>query len=344
MKKTLLFLILFALCRLQAHTQTVYWSDNFDLNQGWNLGQNWIIDEGKLQFNWSATIVNFDLSAVSPAIDLDINTQKLVLIQCIDALGASTPPEASEIYLVASGEEHLLWSHTLDAGNWGSPNGTEIEFDISEFAGQTVHFKFRTYGQSAYNWNWWWVFDMKLTAIYENDLTANSITGPNIVSTNITDTWNVKVNNPGLQPQSGFTVSLLCHKTGNVIGSVEIYDTIQPQETMSIAFNWTPTNVMNTTFYAVVNNAGDEFSGNDATKSHFIRVKPDVAYSMLVWDNDNGISSVICPDQGDLVRPTVVLTRAIDKAGFGYQEVKTLPALLNDYDIIFISHGNFCLS
>jgi hypothetical protein len=344
MKKVILFLVLFALCKLQVHTQTIIWSDNFDLNEGWTLGQNWNIGAGKLQFNWSGTIVNFDLSAVSPAIDLDSNVQDLIITQSLDALGASNPPEAAEIYLLASGEEYLLWSHTLDAGSWGSPTGTEIDFDISDFAGQTVQFKFRTFGPSAYNWNWWWVFDMKITALFENDLAAISITGPNIVSTNMTDIWTVKVNNLGLQPQSDFTVSMLCHKTGDTIGSVEVTDTIQPQETMSIAFEWTPTNIMNTTFYGAVNLNSDEFTGNDASKSHFIRVKPDIAYSMLVWDNDNGIATITCPDQGDHVRPTVVLTRALDNAGIGYQLVNSLPASLNEYDVIFISHGNFCLS
>jgi hypothetical protein len=344
MKRTLLFLLIFALFRLPGFSQTVFWSDNFELNQGWTLGQNWNINGGKLQFNWSANIVNFDLSAVSPAIELVGNTQDLIITQGLDALGASNPPETAEIYLIVSGNEHLLWSHSLDAGGWGSSTGTEIVFDISNFAGQTVQFKFRTFGQSAYNWNWWWVFDMKITAMYENDLATTSITGPNIVSTNNTDTWIVKIANHGLQPQSDFTVSMLNNKTGEVIGSVDIADTIPAQETLSIAFEWTPTDVINTTFYAVVDLGNDEFEGNDASKSHFIRVKPDITYSLLVWDNDNGIASIVCPETGDLERPTVVLTRIMDKAGIGYQLLNSLPVSLSEFDVIFISHGNFCLS
>lgn len=344
MKKILLFLAFFALCKLPVFSQTIFWSDSFDQNQGWTLGQNWNISGGKLQFNWSASIMNFDLSAVSPTIELEGNIQDMIITQGLDALGASTLPETAEIYLLVAGDEHLLWSHSLDAGGWGSSSGTEIVFDISNFAGQTVQVKFRTFGQSAYNWNWWWVFDMKLTALYENDLSAINITGPNIVSTNTTDTWNVKVNNPGLQPQSGFTVSMLDHKSGEVIGSVEITDTIHPQETMSVAFEWTPTDIINTTFFGVVDMDNDEFDGNNISKSHFIRVKPDIAYSMLVWDNDNGIATIVCPETGDLERPTVVLTRILDKAGIGYQLVDSLPLSLIEYDVIFISHGNFCLS
>ena len=73
-------------------------------------------------------------------------------------------------------------------------------------------------------------------------------------------------------------------------------------------------------------------------------MKPDIAYSMLVWDNDNGIATIVCPETGDLERPTVVLTRVLDKAGIGYQLVNSLPLSLIEYDVIFISHGNFCLS
>lgn len=344
MRKTILFLAIFALCKLPVFSQTVFWSDNLNVNEGWTLDQNWNIAGGKLQFNWSATIVNFDLAAVSPTVNLDNNIQDLIITQSLDVLGASSPPEAAEIYLLTSGEEHLLWSYSLDNGSWGSPIGTEIEFDISDFAGQAVQFKFRTYGQSAYNWNWWWIFDMRLTAHYEKDLAAINITGPNIVSTNLTSTWTAKVNNTGFEPQSGFMVSMLCHKTGEVIGSVQVNDTIQPQETVSIDFDWTPTNIMNTTFYAVVELNGDEFEGNNDSKSHFIRVKPDIGFSILVWDNDNGIASVVCPDEDDLVTPTVVLTRTLDKAGIGYLLVNSLPASLGEYDIVFVSLGNFCLS
>ena len=344
MRKTLLFLALFSLCMTQVFSQTVYWTENFDSNQGWTFDQNWSIGNGKLQFYWSPTISNFDLSAISPVIDLDESVQHLIVNQHLNVFGASNPPETAEIRLVTTSSEYLLWSHTLNSGNWGSTSGSEIEFDISDYAGQSVQFKFRTFGPSTYQWNWWDIFDIKLTAMFQNDLAVAGIDGPNILSTGLTSVFSALVSNIGTEPQSDFTVSMFCYKTGDVIGTVEITEIIEPQETMEVDFEWTPTQVLNTAFYAEVELDDDEFEGNNKSKSHFIRVKPDNIFSLLVWDNDNGINTITCPDQGDLVRPTVVLTRALTNAGIDYELVNALPIDLNEYNIIFVSLGAYCLS
>jgi hypothetical protein len=344
MRKTLLFLALFSLCMTQVYSQTVYWTENFESNQGWSLDQNWSIVSGKLQFYWSPTISNFDLSAISPVIMLDENVQDLIVKQHLNVFGASNPPETSEIYLVTSESEHLLWSHHHNQGNWGSTSGSEIEFDVSGFAGQSVQFKFRTFGPSTYQWNWWDVFSLRLTAMFQNDLAVAGIDGPNILSAGFSSVFSVLVINPGTEPQSDFTVSMMCYKTGALIGTAEITDTIQPQQTIEVDFEWTPTQVLNTAFYAEVELDDDEFEGNNKSKSHFIRVKPDNIFSLLVWDNDNGINTITCPDQGDVVRPTVVLTRALTNAGIDYELVNALPGDLNEYNIIFVSLGAYCLS
>jgi hypothetical protein len=344
MRKTILFLALLLLCKMQVFGQTIYWTENFETNQGWTLDQNWSIVGGKLRFYWSPTISNFDLSAISPVIMLDENVQDLIVKQHLNVFGASNPPETSQIYLVTSESEHLLWSHQHNQGNWGSTSGSEIEFDVSSFAGQSVQFKFRTFGPSTYQWNWWDVFNLKLTAMFQNDLAITGINGPNILTPDLTSIFSVLLSNPGTEPLSGFTVSMYCCKTGNVIGTTEIADVIQPQETMEVDFEWTPTQAFNTAFYAEVELEGDEFEGNNKSRSHFIRVKPDFDFSLLVWDKDNGINTITCPEQGDVVRPSVVLTRALTNAGIDYELANALPNDLNEYNIIFVSLGGYCLS
>lgn len=344
MRKTLLFLALFALCRMQVFSQTVYWTETFENNQGWTFDQNWSITSGKLQFYWTPIYYNFDLSATSPVIELHENIQSLIVNQFLDAFGSSNPPETAEIRLVSSTTEYLLWSHTLNNGDWGSSAGSEVELDISDFAGQSVQFKFRTLGPSTYQWNWWYIFDLKLSAIFQNDLAILGINGPHIFNPNETSALSVLLHNPGMEPQSDFTISMLCCKTGNVIGTVEFADVIQPQQTQSVDFEWTPTQVFNTAFYAEIELEGDEFSGNNKSRSHFIRVKPDIDISLLVWDKDNGINTITCPEQGDLVKPTVLLTRALTNAGIDFTLVNNLPPDLNEYNIIFVSLGAYCLS
>jgi hypothetical protein len=344
MRKTLFFLALFLLCKMPVFCQTVYWTENFENNQGWTLDQNWSIESGMLQFYWSPTITNFDLSAVSPVIVLDESVQDLIVNQYLNVFGASNPSEVAEIRLLTGSSEQLLWSHSLNSGSWGSASGTEVEFDISAFAGQSVQFKFRTFGPSTYQWNNWNVYSLKITAIFQNDLAISSIGGPHILNADITSVLSVEVNNPGTEPQSDFTVSMMCYKTGALIGTAEITDTIQPQQTLEVDFEWTPTQIINTAFYAEVELDDDEFEGNNKSKSHFIRVKPDNIFSVLVWDNDNGINTITCPEQGDEVRPTVVLTRALTNAGIDYELVNALPNDLNEYNIIFVSLGGYCLS
>jgi len=344
MKKVLLFLAIFALCKMPGSAQTIYWVENFSSNNGWALQQNWSISGGKLAFFWSPTVTNFDLSAISPPVELHANVQELIVKQHLNAFSASNPPETAEISLVTSSSEHLLWSHTLNMGNWGNSAGSEIEFDISQFAGQTVQFKFRTYGLTTWNWNWWHVFDLKLSAMFENDLAALNITGPNVLNQNETGTWNLGVKNFGSQPQTGFSISMFSMRYGSLIGTVNVAETIQPQQTMTFNFDWTPTFVHNTALYAVVNLEGDEFIANNISESFFVRVKPDQEISVLVWDWDNGISTVVCPEQGDLIRPTMALSRALDKTGITYQLENILPPSLAGYDIVFASLGCYCLS
>ena len=89
---------------------------------------------------------------------------------------------------------------------------------------------------------------------------------------------------------------------------------------------------------------GDEFEGNNVSKSHFVRINPDIDFSILVWDNDNDIETIICPVQGDEIQPSTALTRVLDEAGFEYNVIHFLPDDLDTYDMVFSTMGCFCVS
>lgn len=344
MKKKLLLFTLLIIFKMPIWSQTIYWSEEFDTNQGWTLDQNWSFGSGKIRFYWTPTVTNFDLSAISPEIQLHENTVDLIVKQHLDAFSSSNPPETAEIYLISGATETLLWDHTLNSGDWGLSTGSDIFLDISEFAGQSVRFKFRTFGPTTYNWNWWDVFSLQLTALFQNDLTASGITGPSIINPDETGTWSVLVKNLGTQPQSGFSVSLFSIKYNDLVGTVDIFESIQPQQTISVDFDWTPEIAHNTALSASVDLLGDEFEENNDSKSHFVRISPEIEFSVLVWDNDNGIQTINDPEIGDEIEPSLSLTRALDQAGINYQLVGTLPPFLNSYDIIFATMGCYCLS
>ncbi len=344
MKKIILILSLLVSGTMLSRAQTVYWFEDFSFGGEWILDDNWHISDGKLHFNWYPMTPNFDLEAVSPPIHLIDNAEKLIVKQYLEVFGSSNPPEVAEISLIVNGEDQLLWSHGLDAGHWGSPGGSDIEFDIAEFAGETVQFKFRTHGPVTWQWSAWDVHEIKLIASYPYDLAAYTVTGPSTISEMETGNWSVEVMNLGTQPQHSFAVSLISQKFGDLVGTIQVDETILPQQSLQLDFEWTPDFAHNTLLYAQVSSEQDDFNGNDISDEHFLRVGPSQDFSVLLWNNDNGINTVVCPDQGDLVRPTVAMMRVLNKAAIPFQLVNNLPGELLDYDLIIASLGCYCLS
>jgi hypothetical protein len=344
MKRILLQLALLALVNMPLHPQTSYWTESFDFGGEWTLQDNWHISEGKLHFFWHPQVLNFNLTALSPAIQLVSETETLKVRQYLEIYGSSSPSEMAEILLVAEGEEHLLWSHALSAGSWGAHTGSMLDLDVGDFAGQTVHLKFRTHGPATYQWSKWELFDLQLEATFANDLAAYAISGPTTVDADSGGTWALEVRNLGSQSQSSFNVSMYSQKFGDLLGTVNVEEPIYPQQSVEVAFEWLPDFEHNTLIYAELSSPLDEFSGNDVSSSHFLRVGPAFDFNVLLWNNDNGINTVTCPEQEDFVRPTVLLGRALSNAGINYNLVNSLPLDLSAYDIIIASLGCYCLS
>jgi len=343
MKKLICLLILLIIIKIPIFAQTVYWEEEFNSPANWTLEGNWAVSSGYLQFYWSPDATNFDMSAISPAITLHENIDEIIVSQYLDVF-QGTPNEVAEIIVIHDGEETVLWEYVLQGGNWGSPEGTEIVFPISDFAGMDVQFKFRTYGETTFNWNWWNIFNFKLTAFFDYDLCLHSFTGPNNLEIDQTGTWNVEVKNLGLQPQSNFSVDLFNYKTNDLIDNVTVTNELLTGESEIIDFIWTPEEFQNTAFYAVVTVDNDDFTENDHSESSFIRVNPDIGFSVLVWDNDNDIATIVDPEKGDYIQGEVGITRALANAGIEYELVSYLPTDMTDYDIVFATMGCYCLS
>jgi hypothetical protein len=342
MRKLIIFFILLLII-WPTFAQTPYWTEDFSVGEEWSLDENWIIDGGKLEFNWSPAISNFDVSAVSQIITLHESIGELIVNQYLDVF-SNSPDEVAEISIMYDGNEDILWSHALSNGSWGSYQGEDIEFSLTEYAGMDVQFKFRTYGESSYNWNWWDVFSMTLTVYLDQDLSVSEISGPTQVDLMETGTWTFDVRNTGSQVVSGFTVKLFDYKTGELIGNIMDPGEIDPAGSYSYSFDWQSSAAYNTVFYGMVEFEGDEFTGNNVSQSHFVRVNPDIDFNILVWDNDNEIPTLTCPEQGDEIDPSTGLTRALDAAEYEYDYFYYLPENLNSYDIVFSTMGCFCVS
>jgi len=343
MKKLLLFLILAFLFEMQVMSQTPYWEEDFSGNPAWTLDGNWALNPGYLRFDWTPTITNFDCSAVSPVITLHEYVAELVVNQHLDAWETGVTNETAEIWIITDTADVLLWSYLIVNGNLGNPSGSDTAFSISQYAGQDVQIKFRTHGATTYSWDWWDVFNVSLTAYFDDDLAVTSMGGPNNITVNTTGSFQVEVKNNGLNPKSNFTVELFSLKTGELVADLLVSDVLITGQTENYTIDWTPANAHNTALYAVATCSVDDFWDNNIFKSHFLRVSPDYQFNVLIWDNDNDIETLIDPEKGDLVQPEVGLTRAFDAAGINYELLDILPSDLSQYDMIFGTLGLYCL-
>jgi len=342
MKNLLLFSLLLFLFRIPVEAQTIYWTEDFNSSQGWYLQDNWTIAEGKLEFSWTPSVNNFDLSATSPYIILDDNIGEVIFSQFLDVFSAS-PDEFAEISIITEGGPVILWDYPLTGGSWGSTSGQDLSFSINEYAGQTVKFKFRTYGLTTFNWNAWDVLEIKLTAYYDHDLCISSLSGPTVVQLAENNSWTVEVTNNGSLPESDYTIEILDHKSGNIIGSLTSTEPIAPQQTKFFDIDWTPYAAYNTAFYGIVTHDADEFDGNNSSASHFIRIDPGIPCNILLWDHDNGIQTIVDPEKGDHIKPATGLQRILQDAGYEFDYMTDLPDNLNDYDIVLSTMGCYCL-
>lgn len=344
MKRIILLLFMAVLAGVIVSAQTPFYTEDFLTGQNWDLDDNWSVESGTLKFSWSPTITNFDPSATSQEIELPDTVCEMIINQYLDVFGTGSPPEYAEVWVITPEEETMIWEYSLANGSWGTSGGELLTLDISDFSGESVRFKFRTYGPTTFNWNYWYIYDFTLTSVLENDLAVMSLEGTTLLTTGETGNWDIEVRNLGSNAQNGFSLRLWNIKDGSLLDELEISDAILPQETKNFTFHWTPESVQNTAVYAKLGFTGDQYPGNNQSLSCFTRVAPDMNISIYVWDNDNDIQTITDPEQGDIIYPFQGVTRALDAACFAYDFGTTLPENYMDYDVIFATMGCYCLS
>lgn len=342
MKRIILLFFAAMLLKVAAVAQTPFYTESFDNPTGWQLDANWSVVSGMLQFAWSPAITNFDLSAVSEEIEFPETVQELIVTQYLDVF--SSGAEWAEIRIVIAGEETVLWTYDLSNGNWGTTGGDELVLDISAFGGETAQIKFRTWGETTFNWNYWNLYEFTLTSMLENDLAVTDFSGSTVLTPETAGMWDVEIRNNGSVEQSDFIVKLVNIKSGEVVDEVEVTDVIAPQTNHFLEFQWQTDQVQNTVLQVVIDLEADEFQMNNTSDGHFVRVDPELDFSILFWDFDNDIQTITDPEIGDLVTPATALSRVIQAAGFDYDYVTTLPNNLADYDIVIATLGCYCLS
>ncbi len=344
MKKILVLLLFLSVFWFPTSAQTTFWEDDFEINTGWSLDRTWKITEDVLQLSVDSLMFDFDVSAISPIISVPDDPQLFYLTQSLEIFDPSVTTEKAEISIIYNNNEDVIWSYDLSEGNWGGYNGTEISFPVDDYAGLDIQLRFRSFGPTNNAWIMWRTYNVYLTTYFDNDLTIVSIDGQNNIDLNETGTWNVEVKNLGLEPQSNYNVELYSLKSNDCLYSTLVTDELAAGETETVSLSWTPTQVHNTAIYAKVILTGDEFEGNDMSPNHFLRVEPDFDYNVLVWDNDNGIPTIVDPESGALIEGHEGVIKAFNRSGITYDFVNSLPDDISNYDVIIATMGCYCLS
>ena len=143
--------------------------ETFDQNwstTGWTTvgsPNNWGWSAGWAVLNWSPSAVNYDMSLISPEIDLPpdpLDVYDLTVSMYVNNY-SSNDGEVFEIWLIHDTGEDLLWSYDDPTADWGVTGGTDWVFtDTAQYAGQTVQVKFRSHGGTTFNFNYWYVYDV----------------------------------------------------------------------------------------------------------------------------------------------------------------------------------------
>ncbi len=254
--------------------QAVAWTETFDTDPGtWTLDSNWSIGSGELKLSWSPSVDNYDLSAISPEIEIPQNVGDLIISQFIDDYSTDAG-EMMEISVVANGEDNVIWSYNLDENDdWGETGGEDLPLSLADYAGQTVQLKFRSYGASTFNFNYWHIYQIDIMANFENDMAALSVSG-NLTPTVGTETnYTITIKNSSSTAQSNYTVKLMGE------GDVELNSVAGPaldaNTEANVVLPWTPSEAGNTFIYGKVILDGDEYEGNDITPNLNISVQSE---------------------------------------------------------------------
>ena len=219
------------------HRSTVNWNDVRPIGFASAASRSWYPDpiNGFEPNNWLMTCQislpagsNYELSwMVRPEVDRSPNP----------SFGA----DKYSVYISTTGNTVADFTTVLFTETFTIPYNELPPFwkkqyvNLSDYAGQNIYVAFRHHDcedESAVI-----IDDIKIDVIYDNDLSAVSITGP--IKTNIGTTYSfvVKVRNAGVNTASGYSVRLMCESTQI---SVQSGTALDYNEAEFFTFFWTP--------------------------------------------------------------------------------------------------------
>ena len=279
--KTLLNIIFLSVA-VCGFSQSMFYQETFDTNNGWTLDQNWSIETGVLTLSWSPSVEDYSLSALSPDLVLPVNAGDLVVTQFVDQYtGTGTPAESFEIAVMVGTTPTVLWTYNSD-NDWGGTEGTDLTLSLSQFSGQTIKLRFRSAGESTFNIDYWHIYEVKAYASLAHDMTAQTLTGNPTPSVGTFSNYVLTVCNTGANTESNYSVKLI--KEGNVEIASLPGVAITPGQTHNFTIPWTPTTAGATYIFGKVVMDTDMYITNNQTANYPVIVQPEGVIIYTIGD------------------------------------------------------------
>ncbi|MFO7660942.1 MAG: carboxypeptidase-like regulatory domain-containing protein, partial [Candidatus Cloacimonadaceae bacterium] len=277
-----LLVVLFLMATATVWGQSMFYQETFDTNVGWTLDSHWSILNGYLRLYYSPTVTNYDLSAVSPVITVPANAGDLVVTMFFDDYSVQgDPPETMEIAVLVGGTPTVLWTYDQNA-DWGVTGGTDLTLSLAPFGGQDVQLRFRSYGASTYNFNYWYIYEIKAYASLSHDLAAVSLTGSATASVNALSNYTLTVRNGGQTAVTPADYSVQLMKEGDVQIVSLPGVALSSGETADFTLPWTPAVAEQTYIYGKVTYGADIYPGNNQTPNFNVNVFPQGSNMVMI--------------------------------------------------------------
>ncbi len=287
-KKLFLFLVFMILIMLNAYSEIII-DEDFS---GTFPPTGWATTSSSGQINWqqgngsnaggTAPEAEFDWSPSTVAL------QRLISLPVNTVGAASLDLEFVHTNNDFSGGYSIWLETTSDGNNWNivttfpasSFNAVQEQITIMNPDVGSPTFQLAwVFDGDTWNINYWYVDDVLLSGtliVYDNDLAAIGISGPNTVYAGSSEVYEVTVKNVGNFDQDIYTVKLM--REGNIeLASLDITDNLPAGEQVIYNMVWNiPEDEPQALTYVFgkVILAGDENPANDVTPNHQVQIYP----------------------------------------------------------------------
>jgi len=197
--------------------------------------------------------------------------------------------------------------YTLLVGTMNSPTGTfnqtssitltgdytQFTVSFADYAGpdQYIAIKHGLGGSSRYIY----LDDILLEEILDADMMLSSLQAPRIATAQEVLDFNLVVRNNGTQTQTSYMIRLMSLDTRDILASMPVDNTLEPEASMQHTIRWTPSMPCDMVVYAEVLLLGDGCLVNDASDPVPISVYPTETYIPVVGDDASALSANTVP-------------------------------------------------